>query len=234
MKKAVLLFFFLSIFAAAHSATVNWNALASPSGTGLVDSSGAALSSGNWLRIGFFALSDSAIIALASPTQPNLATLNGAFREFDSTTVGGSNVGFTPGIFSKASTVSLSGLDAGMPGHQIVIWALKGTLGNLSSVTQQAIFYEPSASNASWVFPTGDLSSTTIDINQAKGPTGGGTGVFLAGSYQANSAAISGILGGTSGAVQLQGVAPVPEPSTFAIGALTAFAAAGMRRRRRE
>jgi hypothetical protein len=206
--------------AAAHGATVNWSAEIN---TGLVDgATNLALAQGDAVHIGYFTIPDSAVAALANPTSANLTTLNSSWVDIADSTIGTGTS--TNGIFSAASTPTLSGAAIG---HQIYVWAWNA--GSLGSTTQQAIFYEPSSSNSNWNFPT-NLGSTTIDISQAA------SGTYLAGVYEASNASISGpsILGPGSGAVQLQTVASVPEPSTFTFGALAVFVAAvGTRTRRR-
>jgi MYXO-CTERM domain-containing protein len=220
MKKLSFLIASILSTAAAHGATVNWGATNSP-GTGIVDgATDLALAQGDAIHIGYFTISDSSVAALANPTSANLTTLNSSWVDIADSTIGTGTS--TNGIFSQASTPTLSGAAFG---HQIYVWAWNAS--TLGGTTQQAIFYEPSSSNSSWNFPGSNLASTTIDINQAA------SGTFLAGTYEASNASISAILGAGSGAVQLQAVVAVPEPSSFTFGALAALAAAGTRRRRR-
>ena len=218
MRKTLLAITCCLTLSSLHAATVNWGAI---NDTGLATASGAALPQGNLVRLGYFTISDSAVVA----AKTNLATLNAAWRSIADATVGtGTNADAT---FTVATSPAvLSGADFG---HQIYLWTLNAP--TVAAATQQAIFYEPTANNTAWTFPSSNAGnlSTTVDIGQAKSSLGG---VFLAGVYQANNAAVSSIFGGPAGAVQLESVSPVPEPSTFLVGAFAAMAGVSLRRRR--
>ena len=242
MKKLSLLAACLITGITAHGATVNWSAQVD---AGFATSTGAALAQGNYIRLGYFSISDAAVAALADPTVGNVATLNANFVQFGQTQVGDTFAidGFfqTSSVFSYASNPTFDFT------RQIYMWVLKAsnnsTLGAaLGSVTEQAIFYEPfgvagsSPNKAEWQFPASDIATAKApDIGDAKTSLGG---VYLAGSFVASNAALTAINSGNpTGAVQLQaasgGPPPVPEPSTLAVGFLTVLAAAGARRRRR-
>lgn len=210
--------------AVGHSATVNWNATAD---TGLALANNSALTQGNLIRLGYFTISDSAVVAAKS----NPTTLNNSWRSIADSTVG-FGTGFDASFSVATSPAILSGADFG---HQIYLWVLNAP--TIGAATQQSIFYEPSANNSSWSFPATNAGnvSTTIDIGQAKTALGG---IYLAGNYQASNAAVTSIFVGAGappgvyGAVQLESVSPVPEPSTFLVGAFAAMAGVSLRRRR--
>ena len=217
-----------------QAATVNWS---STIDTGFAVSTGIALTQGNYVRLGYFTLSDASIQALASPTGANIATLDAAFKAFDSSTIGTGTS--EDGLFSKSSSVLYSSVDAAIPNAQIYIWALRATNNSslssaLSTAYEQAILYMPYTpppnNDADWRFPANDVSSTTVDIADVH-VTGG---KFLVGSYQSSNASLSGIFGGPAGAVVLQDIIPIPEPSSLFAGLLLTAVAAGVRRRRRE
>lgn len=214
MKKLTLLIACVFSSFTAHSASVFWTAGID---TGFADSTGAALTQGNYVRLGYFTISDSAIQALAAPTLSNVAALDASFVQFGLARVG--DVYGVDGFFDAPSPSSTTFSYASNPTFdftkQIYLWTLKATdnttLGSaLGSVSEHAIFYEPLALNAQWQFPSSDIATPkSVDIAQAKSSLGG---VYLAGSHQASNAALTTINGGTpSGAVQLQGV---PEPSS--------------------
>ena len=225
MRKLFLTVSCIFIAAVAHSATVNWNATAD---TGLALANNSALTQGNLIRLGYFTISDSAVVAAKS----NPTTLNNSWRSIADSTVG-FGTGFDASFSVATSPAILSGADFG---HQIYLWTLNAP--TVGAATQQAIFYEPAANNSAWSFPGSNAGnvSTTIDIGQAKNPPLGG--VYLAGNYQASNAAVTSVFisagapPGVYGAVQLESVTPVPEPSTFLVGAFAAMAAVGLRKRR--
>ena len=230
MKKLSLLSALFFSTVATHAATVNWQAGID---TGFADSSGAALAQRNLLRIGYFTISNGAVAGLANPTVANVGSLNSSFREF-----GQARVGDTFGVdgsFQANTNFSYPSNPSFSPSSQIYIWAVKATntatlATVLSTVTEQAIFYVPSASNLAWKFPATDTSPTgpTLDIQQASTTFGG---IYLAGSYQLFNPSVTAAFGTTSGAVQLQAVSAVPEASTFIFGVATILAAVGSRRR---
>ena len=232
MKK--LSFLLASVFASltVHGATVNWSAQVD---VGFASSNNAALSQGNYIRLGYFAISDAAVAALANPTVGNVATLNASFVQFGRAQVG--DAFGLDGFFQSASNFSYSANPSFDNTKQAYMWVVKAgnntTLGNaLSSVTEQAIFYESKATNSQWAFPATDVATKSPDIGDAKTSLGG---VYLAGTFVASNAALTAINGGIpTGAVQLQGVTAVPEPSTLTGGVLTFLTATSVRRRRRK
>ncbi|MBB5033374.1 PEP-CTERM sorting domain-containing protein [Prosthecobacter vanneervenii] len=217
MKKFLFLVSSALVFAASsHAATINWGA---QNTVGLADASGAALAQGSLVRLGYFTITDSAIsTAVASG---NMSTLTSSWVSVADTTVGtGTGVA---GSFTLTSTPSLSGASLG---HQIYLWALNAA--TVGSATQQAIFYEPSTTNSSWNFPGTNLTSTSIDIEQAKASLGG---TYLAGSFQTSNAALTALFSAPTGAVQLQSISVAPEPSRMFL--IFAGAGAFLIRRRR-
>ena len=247
MKKLTLLVACIFAGITAHGATVNWQAGVD---TGFATSTGAALTQGNYIRLGYFsfnplnttAQNDAAVVALANPTVTNVGTLNSNFVQFGQAQVG--DTFGLDGFFQKASAFSYAANPTFNTTKQMYMWVMKASNNTslsaaMGTVTQQAIFYEPfgtgtSPNAAQWQFPATDISTAkSPDIGDAKTSLGG---VYLAGSYQASNAALSAILASPAGAVQLQAVAssPVPEPSTLAVGVLTILTAAGVRRRRQQ
>ena len=219
MKQTLLILAGVLTATLAQSATVNWGNV---NDTGFANASGVALPAGNLVRLGYFTISDLAVQALAVPTSANIATLNASWHVIADTTIG-TGTGGAAAFFTLASSPVFSGADLG---HQIYIWALNGA--TTGSATQQAIFYEPAASNIAWTFPGDNLPTTTknIDMGQAKPALGGN---FLAGSYQTSNASVAAAAGG--GAYGSINLAAVPEPSTFALLGVAAMATAGSRRR---
>jgi len=226
MTKAYVAIFSILTVSAAHSATINWGAQVDTGLVGIVNANGtAAVASGDLIRLGYFTVSNSIVQANKS----NLSVLSA-----DWVSLADAHIGDGTGYDGTFASVATPTLTAGEFSHQLYVWALNAP--TVTAATQQAIFYEPSSSNANWVAPGSNISQTTIDIGDAKTSLGG---VYLAGSYQYPNASITSIFNsagapGTYGAIQLESVAPtpVPEPSTFAVGVLAAFAAAGVRRRR--
>lgn len=239
MKKLSIFIACLAAGISAHGATVNWSA---QTDTGFASSNGAALAQGNYIRLGYFnfnsnlASNNAQVAAFANPTLSNVATLNSNFVQFGTAQVG--DAFNFDGFFQAGSAFSYFANPSFDLTKQVYMWVIKasnnGTLGSaLGSVTEQAIFYAPKTSNAEWAFPASENAfATSPDIGHAKPSLGG---VILAGSYQASNTFLTSINGGNpTGAIQLQGVTAVPEPSTFLAGIFALFAAAGARRRRSE
>jgi hypothetical protein len=230
MKKLAFLLFGIFNAVVAHGASLNWGAQTT---TGILDGTGAALALGNYVQVGYFgSLTNNQVSSLAANDTPAaINALAADFHVFDYTQIG--NGTGLAGTFAKASTHSYASLSGFVPGSQVYFWVLDSTntssLGNaLSTVTQQAIGYVPSATLASWQFPASDASpASTIDVYDLANTSGA---VMLAGtSVSSDSASLDSILGTGNTAVEL---APVPEPSSFLFGALTALASATIRRRR--
>ena len=85
MKKLTLLAACALTCLAAHGATVNWQAGVD---TGFATSTSAALAQGNYIRLGYFTISDVAVQALALPTVVNVAALDTNFVQFGQAQVG--------------------------------------------------------------------------------------------------------------------------------------------------
>lgn len=234
MKKFGVLLAAMFATVAAQAATVNWGAAID---TGLIDTSGAALAQGNYVRVGYFGTLSNALVSSNALTLSGIGTLNADFHQFDSSTIGAGT--FAAGSFSASSQPSYSTLPGFNPANQqIYIWALKSTdtssLANaLATATQTAIGYVPFANNAQWQFPANDLAqSKVIDLSGLSSSSR----QILAGTYVAGtSASLTSIFGSPNSALQLAPVAitGVPEPSTLAVGFLTILTAAGVRRRRK-
>ncbi len=233
MKKCLLILSSVFTMAASQAATVGWNATID---TGLIDNTAAALTVGNYVRIGYFAtFTDSQVIA-NSTTTAGLSALNLDFKEFANTTIGTGTVG-TPATFAISSTPSYGSLPGFTPNSQIYFWALKSTNVTslstaLATATATAIAYLPFAVDSDWQFPASDISTAkSLDIKDLSS----GSSVFLAGSYIAgSSASLTGIFGPTNHAVQLAAVSSVPEPSSVALCAMAVFSTVSVRRRQRK
>jgi hypothetical protein len=231
MKKLSLLL--ASVFASvtAHGATVNWSA---QTDVGFASSNTAALTQGNYIRLGYFTISDAAVAALANPTVGNVAALDASFVQFGQAQVG--DAFGLDGFFQSTANFSYASNPGFDNTKQAYMWVVKAsnnaTLGSaLSSVTEQAIFYEPKGTDARWEFPATDIATKSPDVGNAKTSLGG---VYLAGTFVASNAALTAInAGNPTGAVQLQAVIAVPEPSSLAVGLLTILTAASVRRRRK-
>ncbi len=233
MKKLLNLILITISATVAHSATVNWGV----TGVGdsfIVDSTGAALAANSLVRIGFFSLTDSQILALAEPTPANISALNSSFVEWDSSRIGAGNGG-APGVFDKASSRLLSTFAPG-GGVQLYMWFLKSTNNSsnalsISSGVQQAIVYRNKLNDPDWAVPTSDLAFPTNADTSDIGAPGGGLrsgSVVLAGNFLPNSSPGATFNGGPSSAIQL--AASVPEPTS---AFLVAVGAAGLMMRRR-
>lgn len=230
MKKFTFLLLGMLTAVVTHAATVNWSAAID---TGLIDSSGAALAQGNYVRIGYFGTLNNAQVASNALTVSGVSTLDGDFHQFASTTVGfntGQSASFQIG--SSPLYLSLSGF---VPNSQIYFWALKSTNNTsvataVSTVTQTAIGEVPFANLAAWQFPASDVATAkTIDLSDL----GNANRQIQAGTYvPGSSASLTPIFGSANHALQLATV--VPEPSVLAFTALAALALVGSRRRRQE
>jgi hypothetical protein len=158
----------------SSAATVNWSAGVDH---GFSLANGANLPIGSAVKLGHFRnpstgaqLSDSEIAAA------DLATLQAAFIEAGSSTVGS---GFTPGIaghFSVASTINTGSAGLNIAGKQMFVWVLNGA--SVAASTQHAILYwavsdtttnpdgSPQVPGVRWLFPPEEPipGSTTIDV----------------------------------------------------------------------
>jgi len=236
MKKLSIAVSVMLSAVAAYGATVNWSATID---TGVIDTGGAALTAGNYIRIGYFGTLSDAQVATNALTLSGISTLNSDFHEFANSTIG-AGFGGNAGGFNAASAKlysSLPGFDTSTQ-HQIYFWALKATnnttLANaLSTTTQTAIGFIPKANLPGWQFPSAtptDTNVTSIEISEFANVNR----LFQAGTFvAAGSPSLDGIFGASNHAVQLAAVAPVPEPSVLAFLGMAAFATAAARRRKR-
>lgn len=229
MRFLPLILLCIANMTACHAASVSWGAAID---TGIIDSAGAALVAPNVVRIGYFGTLTNSQIQANALTSSGISTLNSDWHQFAQSTIATNT--FAPGSFSESSSPLYSSLSGFTPSSQIYFWALKSSdpVNNpLTTVTQTAIGYVPFANLPSWRFPSSDVSpGVSIDVSQFSNANS----VFLAGIYVgANSASLNSIFGPGNHAVQLANVSAVPEPSSFAIGLIAVFAAAGSRNRRR-
>lgn len=104
-------------------------------------------------------------------------------------------------------------------GDNVYLWVFNSSAVN--TATQMGIFRATTADTA-WVFP-----------NNAGG-VGDGTTLSTASTFASVITSIGGVGSADSSRLILEspGIAPVPEPSTFVVGAMLALAAMGVRRRR--
>lgn len=233
MKKILSVILFAAVTAGVgHTATVNWGSTKSEDSF-IQDSTGAALSLNSFVRIGFFNLTDPQISALALPTSQNIAALDAAFVEWDSSRIGVGS-GNAAGAFEKPSSRLLNTFTSG-PGVQLFMWFLRSTSNGSSSLSistgfEQAIVYRNKTTDADWAVPASDLAFPVLPDTSDIGAPGGGlrTGsVVLAGSFVPISAGGASFNGAPSSAIQLQAV---PEPTS---AFLVAVGAAGLMMRRR-
>jgi hypothetical protein len=215
----------------AYSATVAWGDTID---TGIIDSSGAALPVGNYVRIGYFGTLTNSQIQANAQTPAGIAALNADFHQFAISTIG-TNTGGTAGLFSSSDSPTYASLSGFTPSSQIYFWALEATNNSsittaLSTATQTAIAYVPFANNSNWQFPASDIAaSKTIDLAELSNANA----VILAGLYKsATSASLTPALGSPNHALQLSTITAAPEPSKM----LLILAGSGLvmvRRRRR-
>lgn len=228
-KLALLIASIAFLNAHANAATVAWGDTIN---TAIIDTSGALLTQGNYVRIGYFgSLSNSQIQANALTTA-GIALLNADFHEFARSTIG-ANTG-TDGLFSSSNTPTYASLSGFSPSSQIYFWALDATDNStlssaLSTVTQTAIGYVPLANNSEWQFPASDIATgKTIDLADLANANR----VVLAGTYvSANSPSVTPILGTPNHALQLSSVSAVPEPSRIVFLGLSGLGLIWRRRR---
>ena len=217
----------------ADGATVSWGTNGS---TGVINQSNVALPIGNWIQIGYFATLSDAQITIDAATVSGInstATLKADFVPFSSGQVNSTQgVG---GLFLGNQT------NTGFANQQIYLWALQSS-NNASlstavdTVLQQAIVYVPKALvpsvGAAWQFPGDPGTPITIDLDALT--TAGSKELFGTFTAGANNASLQAAgFGSSNNALQLASVAPVPEPSTLALGAVAAAALAGLRHRKR-
>jgi hypothetical protein len=191
---------------------------------------GLDLALGNFVRIGTFSLSDSAITA-NSTSASGFANLTSNFVEFGNARIG-EGASNTPGLYS-ASSVLTGSASAALAGQQIYLWVYSSsntsTLGTaISTIQEHGIYYMPFASNANWRFPL-DPDAGSTDISTRNLTSAGDANVLraeariLAGAFGPGSNAVTSLRSFT--------LVQVPEPSAFLALAVGA-GLVGMRRRR--
>lgn len=167
--------------------------------------------------------------------QENISDIqsNGGWEQFGfDTSSGVQNAGVTGSFFSLSASGRISGdltdtssgatkADYFNNGKLLYVWIFNAQTPGAAS--QMGIFRASSAS-APWVFPTNGNLPDTVTLSAG---TDGAPVI----------AAIAGVGSGASSdsdfTLNLTGIPPVPEPSTFAAGAMLMLAAMGVRRRRR-
>lgn len=173
------------------------------------------------VSLGYFSgLTDAQVTSNAAAG--NGTTLQSSFQVFDSVPIG---TGY--GVPAAWNVNSTNGT-AGFVGQRIYYFAYNTAA--ISTATQWGIFTAPS--DLDWVFPanTPVVGSTSTDLSDV--PTNA-TGI-LAGSFGPQTDGGGYFVGGAGATLyKMAAVSAVPEPSTFAGGAMLALAAMGMRRRRR-
>lgn len=205
----------------APAAAVDWSAAIA---NGFSWKNGAALPAGNLVLIGYFKLTDEAIMENSS----DLGYLEDNFVEFASARIG-DGVGGINGHFSASSTgdTGSSGLD--LAGKQMFFWVF-GSSDTTSRETIQdtvqahGIFYIEKSADSNWAFPTQEPvpQTTTIDLSDLTAPTG----------YTALLPGAHVLVGSFPGGISTEtgapnfGLAAVPEPATallLLLGGLQAF-----------
>lgn len=209
----------------AHAATITFTAGLTTNGFDEVG--GDDLDAGNLVRMGYFDITDSDIVAHTF----DLGYLNSHFTEFDNQLIG-LGVGNTDGHIAASYQNSNSSTVNGLVGKQIYIWTYFSSNTStealaLSTVQQHAILYVAKGSNSNWAFPdesTGGRNPSLRDI------TVGGAGNAF---DSTNGHLLVGTFGpGTSSATGKPNITliAVPEPS---VACLAGIGLLGLMRRRR-
>jgi len=196
-----------------NAATVGWGSQETNS-LGLEN--GSLAPQGSLVRLGYFTVSDSQVQLYAAAG--NKTNLNSAFQEFGSSTVG---AGYgLDGVWSD------SALNANptFANKQIYYWTLNAA--TLAAATQWGVFTNPTL--AAWKFPVDPSPGfTNTDLGQVPHDgTGLIVGSFGDGPDENFGAPLYEM-------TAIPGVEPVPEPSTFAYGALAGLVAVCSWKRRR-
>lgn len=198
----------------SNASTVGWGAQNNNS-LGLADSS--LTPQGSLVRLGYFTTSNAQVQADAAAGDKT--ALNSAFQEFGTSTVG--NGYALDGVWGESSVNG----NASFVGKQMYYWTLNAA--TLAAATQWGIFTDPT--DPAWIFPSDS-------------PLPGSTNTDLADVPQNGTGLIVGSFGGGPDAnfgndlYRMTAIAasPVPEPSTFAFGALVGVVAlVSLKRRRR-
>ena len=223
MKK----FLVLAVIAVAsilesQASTVGWSSQNTNS-LGLSD--GNLALQGSLVRLGYFTVSNSAVQSLAAAGDK--AGLDSAFQQFGTSTVG-ANFG-VDGVWSDSAVNG----NASFVGNRIYYWTLNAA--TLAAATQWGIFTNPVGANvnsANWVFPSDSPlpGNTVTDLGDVPHNSTGLIVGSFGGGPDANFGAPLYEMANISGA------SPVPEPSTFAFGALACVVGlcSVMRRRRQQ
>ena len=226
MRHLLLASVLFAILVSSNAASIVLNGALTRNG--LDEFGGDDLDAGNVVRVGFFDVSDSEIIA----NKDNLVYLATHFREFDSSTIGTgvNNIhGHLLGTLTNNNRADVTFLT----GKQVYVWALSSAdicskAQALATIQEHAIFYVPFALDSDWAFPDDLTFGRTASFRDL---TVGGNGDVLS----PDAHLLIGTFGpGTSDAsgkpnITLQ-LVPEPTSSSLLLG-LTGLA--GFVRRRR-
>jgi PEP-CTERM motif len=221
-KLALTISLALTIVAGANGAAITWGAIED---NGFSLANGTELPAGNLARLGFFSITDQEITAAAA--SGNFALLNSSFTEVANARIG-DGVGNIPGHFAGTSSFPNT-----TGGRQLMYWVLQSAdnssnAASIASILQLGIFYLPRTSNDQWGLAVDSQTPglNTVDISDL-------TPAVDSSTLRADSKILFGSFPtGTSSATGARdfGLAPVPEPSTFALLGLTAVGFLARRR----
>lgn len=230
MKKLILTAVILGFAQLAESSTVNWGAQVDTVLLSSNPNNTTLLPTGSVIRLGYFSLSDIAILAFHNAGDFN--ALNSNFVQYDfSTSSDGSGL---DGTFAKGST-SAPNINGN---QQIFIWVLQSsnssTVANaVATANAEAIFYVDKAINPEWNFPATFNGVANIDIGDLTNSSGAAApgARLVVGDYRANVNRPDVAAAFGAGRVEgIQVVSPIPEPTS---AFLVAVGAAGLMMRRR-
>jgi hypothetical protein len=216
----------LSVASSSQAATIVWGA---QQDNGLSTFGGAELSqTQGFIRLGFFNLSDAAI--LAAFNTGDLSALANAFTEFGFGRIG-DGLG-VPSNFAEQTTANAEAL--GLVGKQIYFWAFRSTDITSSSTAvntalESGIFYFDKSLNSAWTFPPEGPppGSTSVDLTNLTNAAGTD---LLAGAH----VVVGDFPNGSSSAAGAPnfGLSPViPEPSAALLLGMGALGIIARRRR---
>ena len=201
-------------FSTSFAGTVNW---AAATDNGLANANGVKLPAGSLLLVGAFDITDAVIQANAA----NVAFLTSHFTQYGSSTIG-TNVGGLPGFFFQSS---IGNFDTTTPfpvgGLSIYIWAFNAA--TMGAATQQGIFSQTVDSD--WIFPHDIDIITTKTIDLTDLTNGAGT-ALIAGA----DIVIGNFQQGAGNTLDFN-LAPIPEPSAYALAVLGGIVLLFVRRR---
>jgi len=215
MNKSILLSVILShaIIPFASATTIGFGA--APSSRSVVEGNLADVPVGSLVLVGTFTSPTFTLSGTTIQQEVTNAIADGGWTQFTASNLSTASVVGHQKVGGSLTDISAAA-DA-FNGHSVYLWVFD--TNQISTAQQMGIFAATSATPA-WTFPTNN--------------GGVGDGATLSTTTTATIAAIGGRGSVTSTQLILAApVSAVPEPSTFTAGALLAFAAMGMRRRRR-